>query len=71
MPMSDLTEREAEVLEAVSGFIAEKGFSPSIDEIAALAGIGRSTVHRTLVELKDKEKVSWDPTKNRTLSVRS
>ena len=55
------------VLEYVEGFIEEKGYSPTVQEISEALGYAQSTVHDHLVMLRDMALISWTPGKSRTI----
>ena len=50
-----LTRRQREILDFVSGFIAERGYSPSLEEIGARFGLSSvATVHKHVQRLVEK-----------------
>lgn len=66
--MNNLTQRQKEILEFVSGFIKEKGMSPSYDEIRDKFGLSAlSTVHEHITELVEKGFLRRDERKERGL----
>lgn len=66
-----LTEKENIILVAISNFIEEKGFSPTVREIGDLTGFkSSSSVHKYLLRLRDKGKIEWNPTRNRTIIIK-
>lgn len=63
-----LTKRQHEVLDFVTRFIEERGYAPSLEEIAA--GVGCSsiaTVHRHLANLEAKGAVRRAPNRGRSV----
>ena len=63
-----LTRRQREVYEFIRGFVAEKGYSPSLEEIAANFGLSSvATVHKHVQHLVEKRllRKAW----NRSRSV--
>ncbi len=66
--MNNLTQRQKEILEFVSGYIKEKGMSPSYDEIRDKFGLSAlSTVHEHITELVEKGFLRRDERKERGL----
>ena len=54
-PTQALTRRQREVLDFVSRFVADKGYSPSLEEIAAAFDLSSvATVHKHVKHLVDK-----------------
>ncbi len=50
-----LTRRQREIFDYISGFVAEQGYSPSLEEIAAAFGLSSvATVHKHVKHLVDK-----------------
>lgn len=50
-----LTRRQREIFDFISGFVAEQGYSPSLEEIAAAFGLSSvATVHKHVKHLVDK-----------------
>jgi repressor LexA len=50
-----LTRRQREIYDFVSGFVAEKGYSPSLEEIGAAFGLSSvATVHKHVQHLVEK-----------------
>jgi repressor LexA len=75
----DLTDRQHIVLDAIQAYWAEQGVPPSVTELAAVLGVGRSTVHQHLIALKRKGYLdhvegasrTWRPTTDEPTSRRS
>ena len=66
--MNNLTQRQKEILEFVTGYIKEKGMSPSYDEIRDKFGLSAlSTVHEHITELVEKGYLRRDERKERGL----
>lgn len=50
-----LTRRQREIFDYISGFVADQGYSPSLEEIAAAFGLSSvATVHKHVKHLVDK-----------------
>jgi len=50
-----LTRRQREIFDFISGFVAERGYSPSLEEIASAFGLSSvATVHKHVKHLVDK-----------------
>jgi repressor LexA len=64
-----LTTRQTETLDVILGFIARKGYSPSLSEIAEEMGVAVSAVHGSLTRLRRAGMVTWDPNRARTLRL--
>jgi repressor LexA len=63
-------KRRQRVLEAVAAFWAANGYSPSLDEIADLAGLAhRSSVHHHLRRLRADGLVAYEEGKARTVRL--
>lgn len=62
-----MTTRDA-VMDHVEQFVACKGFSPTVRELAAAVGLSStSTVHAHLSALKAEGRLTWDASKPRTI----
>ena len=65
-----LTARQKEVLEYIDENLREKGYPPSVREIAKALGLtSPATVHNHLNTLEDKGYIKRDPTKPRAMEV--
>jgi repressor LexA len=65
-----LTDRQKEVLEYIDQSLREKGYPPSVREIAGALGLtSPATVHNHLNTLEDKGYIKRDPTKPRAMEV--
>jgi repressor LexA len=64
------TPAEDRVFDAISDHIILHGYTPSLREIAALAGLKSiGTVQRHLTKLREKGYVDWAEGKKRTLRI--
>jgi SOS-response transcriptional repressor LexA len=63
-------EKEDKVFRAVEKFFKKFGHSPSVKEVAKLAGIpSTSTTIEYLRRLKNKGLIDWEPQKPRTIVI--
>jgi repressor LexA len=70
MDDTDLTAEEGRVLQVISTYIAENGFSPSMREIQQAAGFpSTSSTYRVLDSLRTKGKLEWRTRVNRTIRL--
>ena len=67
--MEELTERQAQVLDFVAGFIKRKKYSPKLSEIGQAFGIGKSAVQEHLIELRRKGRIDWIDGDSRTIRI--
>lgn len=68
--MSELTERQRQVLEYIDAEVRRRGYPPSVREIGEAVGLSSSsTVHAHLAALQDKGYLRRDPTKPRAIEV--
>jgi repressor LexA len=68
--MSDLTERQQDILDIIRDGVMKKGYPPSVREIALAAELSSSaTVHRHLQTLEQKGYIRRDPTKPRAIEI--
>ncbi len=68
--MTELTERQRQVLEFIDGEVRERGYPPSVREIGEAVGLSSSsTVHAHLAALQDKGFLKRDPTKPRAMEL--
>ncbi|HZP28235.1 MAG TPA: MarR family transcriptional regulator, partial [Acidimicrobiia bacterium] len=68
--MTDLTERQRQVLEFIDAEQRRRGYPPSVREIGEAVGLSSSsTVHAHLAALQDKGYLRRDPTKPRALEL--
>ncbi|MGH9118848.1 MAG: transcriptional repressor LexA [Acidimicrobiales bacterium] len=69
--MSELTQRQREILEVIDRSVRERGYPPSVREIGAEVGLtSPSTVHTHLLSLQRLGYLRRDPTKPRAIEVR-
>lgn len=65
-----VTKRQEEVLQVIALYIDEKGYAPSMRELAVYLNVKSvSTVYSFLESLKRKGYVTWEESKPRTLQV--
>ena len=62
--MKTLTPRQAEVLDVLKAFIREKGYPPSVTDVARTLGISRRAAYDHLNILEKKGKIKWCPSEN-------
>jgi repressor LexA len=68
--MTDLTDRQRQVLEFIDAELRQRGYPPSVREIGEAVGLSSSsTVHAHLAALQEKGYLTRDPTKPRALEV--
>jgi repressor LexA len=68
--MTDLTERQRQVLEFIDAEVRRRGYPPSVREIGEAVGLSSSsTVHAHLAALQEKGYLRRDPTKPRAIEV--
>jgi repressor LexA len=68
--MTDLTDRQRQVLEFIDAEVRRRGYPPSVREIGEAVGLSSSsTVHAHLAALQDKGFLKRDPTKPRAIEV--
>lgn len=68
--LTDLTQRQAEILKFIKKEIRQKGYPPSVREIGDAVGLmSSSTVHGHLQTLEDKGYIRRDPTKPRAIEI--
>lgn len=68
--MEKLTQRQADILDAIKKMIAKNGFPPTVREIGAQVGLTSSaTTHFHIKKLIEKGYLKQDATKNRTLEL--
>ncbi|ADQ41558.1 transcriptional repressor, LexA family [Caldicellulosiruptor acetigenus I77R1B] len=66
--MQGLTERQQQILNAVIGYINEKGYPPTIRELADIVGVkSSSTLHGHLQRLEKKGYITKEKRKPRTI----
>ncbi len=68
--MTDLTERQRQVLEFIDSEVRTRGYPPSVREIGEAVGLSSSsTVHAHLAALQEKGFLRRDPTKPRAIEI--
>jgi repressor LexA len=69
MGTSKPSKRQAEILQFVSKFQREKGYSPSLGEIAENFGVSIPTIHQHISYLRKKNLLSSDKGKRRSIQT--
>jgi repressor LexA len=70
MSIDTLPPRQKQVLSLISKLTEERGFPPTLAELAKAMGLrNRMTVHQHVVALKKKGLVLWEPGLNRSLRL--
>lgn len=65
-----MTERDEKVLEFVRTFLGQRGYPPSVRQIATgLDLASTSGVHQSLVRLRRLGKVTWEEGQPRTMTL--
>ena len=68
--MEKLTARQADILDTIKRFMADKGYPPTVREIGSLIGLSSSaTIHFHLTKLEEKGYIKKDNSKNRTIEL--
>lgn len=68
--MSNLTPRQAQILDYIRQEVLERGYPPSVREIGQAVGLSSSsTVHGHLGKLEEKGYIRRDPTKPRAIEL--
>ncbi|MFV0315325.1 MAG: transcriptional repressor LexA [Anaerotignum sp.] len=68
--MSDLSQKQRQILEYMKSEVMEKGYPPSVREICEAVGLkSTSTVHGHLARLEKKGLIRRDPTKPRAIEI--
>ncbi|ADQ06151.1 transcriptional repressor, LexA family [Caldicellulosiruptor hydrothermalis 108] len=66
--MQGLTERQQQILYAITSYINEKGYPPTVRELADMVGIkSSSTLHGHLKRLEKKGYITKEKGKPRTI----
>ena len=70
MERKKLTKRQSQIYDFICSEVAEKGYPPSVREIANAVGLSSpSTVHTHLQVLEDKGYIKRDLSKPRALEI--
>jgi repressor LexA len=67
--MISLTPQQAQALSFVREYLADHGYAPSYDEIAACLGITKSGVNRVIRALEERGRIRRWPGRSRALEV--
>lgn len=65
--MKAASPKQAETLGHIRTFIDEKGYSPTVAELAALAGVNTNALHERLMALKKKGLIKHTPEISRSV----
>lgn len=67
---SDLTDRQAKILDFLADTLRRRGYPPSVREIGSAVGLSSSsTVHAHLDKLEQKGYIRRDPTRSRAIEI--
>lgn len=66
---TDLTPRQTDILEWISGYIDTHDYGPTVGEIAHAYAMQKSAMHGHLKALRKKGRVTWIDGQYRTLRV--
>jgi repressor LexA len=69
MGIGKASKRQAEILEFISGFRRDRGYAPSLAEIARDFGISIPTVHQHISYLQKKNLLTFDKGKRRSIQA--
>jgi repressor LexA len=65
-----LTRRQREILDYLANYISDRGYAPSLEEIAEQMGVGSlATVHEHLTNLERKGAIRRSPNESRGIEV--
>lgn len=64
-----LSGRQAEALAFVRDYIAERGYAPTLAEIARWLGVSKQMAHRHVQKLEDKGAIAREVASPRTIRV--
>jgi SOS-response transcriptional repressor LexA len=67
--VKDLTMRQCEVLSFIKIFIKNKGYSPSVRDLATEFGFSPKAAFDHLIALRKKGYITWVPNTARTISI--
>lgn len=68
--MKELTNKQKEVLDCITWFIEDNGYSPTVRELREMMGVNSTaTVFAHLKNLKNKGYITYVPKTNRTIRV--
>ncbi|MCM3110698.1 transcriptional regulator [Lederbergia lenta] len=68
--MTELTNRQKDVLNAIEFYVSDKGYSPSYRELSKMIGIASvSTMSGHLDKLKEKGYITFAPGRPRTIRI--
>ena len=60
-----------EILKVIEEYIKNNGFSPTVRELGAAVGLkSTATIHKHLDRLKEENKIDWNPTMPRTITIK-
>lgn len=61
--------KQTVVYDAIVAFIAERGYSPSIENLCVATGRTRGTIHAHLRRLRASGRITWEPNQPRTIRI--
>lgn len=60
-----------EILKVIEEYIKNNGFSPTVRELGVAVGLkSTATIHKHLERLKEENKIDWNPTMPRTITIK-
>lgn len=68
-PETEITDAQRRALDEVRDFIAERGFPPTMSELAERLGVTPASAHQFVLQLERKGYLSREPRKARSLSI--
>jgi repressor LexA len=67
--MNEMAPSQEKVFHVIEQYMKEKGYSPSIRDIAEESGLYRTTITAHLKALKDKGYIIWDRGIGRSIRI--
>jgi repressor LexA len=65
----ELSQRQAEIYQFILDYHQQKGYSPTLREIAVGVEVSLSTVMAHIQAMKDKGRIDWEPNSARSIHV--
>jgi SOS-response transcriptional repressor LexA len=64
-----MTDNQSTILQAIQAFIDVQGFSPTIREIALMAGLPQSSAYVAIKQLERQGHITRQPGKARSIAI--